>query len=221
MQPTFHRRRLGAFALAAVAACALAACGGGSDYTAAPAAPETISAVLTGDQEAPTAVDSAAFGTATFQLDRSTGTLSGTVAVDGVVPTVAHIHLGEAGVAGSIVLPLTIGANQSVSLPATLLTAAQVASLDAGELYVNVHSSTHTSGGIRGQIGRQVFTSLLDGAQETVPVSSAASGTSHLVLNATSLALSGEVEVEGINHTQTAIVLSRKIDRRSTVSSGE
>jgi CHRD domain len=192
--------RLCSFVVAGAAALALVACGGGDDTPVATAATETITAVLTGDQEAPARVNTGATGTATFTLDRTTRTLSGTVSVDGVVPTVAHIHSAAAGTAGPVSLALTVSGN-SVSLAPTVLSAAQLTSLDAGELYVNIHSAANPTGEIRGQIGREVYTARLSGAQETTPVASAASGTGFLVLNPVTRALGGEIEVQGMTVT--------------------
>jgi hypothetical protein len=184
-------------------AIVLAGCGGGGSYEAAPAPVvlETITAVLTGDQEAPVRVDSGATGVATLSLDRSTRTVSGTVTLDGVVPTAAHIHAGEAGSAGAVVLALTVSPNTAVSLPSTVLTPAQLDSLDAGALYVNIHSAAHAGGEIRGQLGREVYTARLTGAQETTPVVSSATGSGFVVLNPKTLALTGEVELSGITAT--------------------
>lgn len=187
-------------AIAGAVSVLLVACGGG-DYEAPSAVPaETSSVVLTADQEAPTAVVSSANGNATLSLDRPTRTLSGSVNVDGVTPTLAHIHAGAAGSAGAVVLPLAVSGS-SASLAATVLTQAQLDSLDAGELYVNIHSAANPGGEIRGQIGREVFTAKLSGAQETNPVTTSASGSGRLVLNPATRALSGEVEVQGITAT--------------------
>lgn len=201
--PFLSRRAL--FLLGATAVV-LAACGGGgggysSDAPPATTPTETISAVLTGDQEAPLQVNTGAIGNATFVLDRSTRTLSGTVKVDGVVPTAAHIHLGQAGTAGTISIALTVAPNHDISLPATALTASQLASLDAGELYVNVHSDANPGGEIRGQIGREVFVARLSGDQETSPVSTTASGSGYVVLNPLTRSISGEVRLSGITAT--------------------
>ncbi|HEX6704469.1 MAG TPA: CHRD domain-containing protein [Albitalea sp.] len=189
-----------ATAVAAACSLVLAACGGGgSDGTPPPAPKESISAVLTANQEVAD-VDSGAFGTATLSLDRASRTLTAEIDIDGVVATAAHVHAGEAGVNGAVVLPLTL-AGSKASLPATVLSAAQLADLDDGKLYLNIHSAANAGGEIRGQIGREVFTARLTGAQETQPVSTSASGVGRLVLNPVTRALSGEVEVEGLTAT--------------------
>jgi hypothetical protein len=186
-------------AIASAASVLLVACGGGGDDTPA-VPPETLSVVLSADQEAPTPVASGATGSAMLSLERATRTLSGNVSVDGTVPTLAHIHAGAAGSAGAVVLPLTVSGS-GASLAATVLTQAQLDSLDAGALYVNIHSAASPTGEIRGQIGREVYTAKLSGAQETTPVTTSASGGGHLVLNPVTRALSGEVEVEGVTAT--------------------
>jgi CHRD domain len=186
-------------------AAGLAACGGGGDYnsgssSAAPAATESITVHLSGEQEAPAAIASGAFGNATFELNRGASTLQGTVTVDGMEATVAHIHAGEAGVAGDIVFPMAVQGN-TATLASTMLTAAQLADLDAGKLYVNVHSAKNAKGEIRGQIGREVYRVQLDGAQEPTPAATQAKGEGLLVLDAKTGVLAGEIELTGFTAT--------------------
>ena len=69
---------------------------------------------------------------------------------------------------------MTVAPANAVSLAPTVLTPAQLASLDAGELYVNIHSAANPTGEIRGQLGREVYTAVLSGGQETNPVASVA-----------------------------------------------
>jgi len=198
----FHLVSRRAMLALGAAAIALAGCGGGGyEAPPPPVVLETITAALTGDQEAPTRVDTGATGVATLSLDRSTRTISGTVTLDGVVPTAAHIHAGAAGTAGAVVLALTVSPTYAVTVPATVLTAAQLDSLDAGQFYVNIHSAAHAGGEIRGQLGREVYTARLTGAQETTPVTSAAGGSGYVVLNPKTLAITGEVELTGVPAT--------------------
>ena len=185
-------------AIIASLALALSACGG--DYNAPPAAQEIYQVTLTGDQEAPAAISTAANGSANLTLDRSTRTVSASLTVDGLGPTMAHIHAAEAGIAGPIVFPMTIAGNTATLAP-TVLTVGQLATLDAGGFYFNVHSTAHPGGEIRGQIGREVFTAHLTGAQETNAVESAATGDGRLVLDPATRKVSGGIELEGIQAT--------------------
>lgn len=197
-----HRRALMGVAAASLI---LTACGGGDGGDTpqpTPVAQETISATLTGDQEAPSRTNSGATGTATFSLIRATRTLSGTVKIDGIAnPTAAHLHVGAAGEAGAVAIPLTISETKEVSLASTVLTIDQLATLDAGQFYVNVHSAAFPGGEIRGQVGREVFAAQLGGEQEVDPTSSTATGSGFLVLNPITRAISGEIELSGIDAT--------------------
>ncbi|MCW7538088.1 CHRD domain-containing protein [Aquabacterium sp. A7-Y] len=204
---TFTLRTVSTWSAITAATLFLVACGGSGDDDGPPGstqgpAVETISAVLDGDQEAPQRIASVANGSATFSLERSTRTLSGTVTVDGVTPSVAHIHAGAPGVAGPIALPLSVHPGGARLAP-TVLSTEQLAQLDEGALYINVHSTTHPSGEIRGQLGREVFVAELGAAQEVAPtqVVSSASGVGRLVLNPVTRALSGELELSGIEAT--------------------
>lgn len=185
-----------------ITALFLSACGGGGgDHAETPGRTETITTRLDGDQEAPARVNTAAIGTATFALDRTTRTLQGEVKVDGMTPTVAHIHLGAAGKAGAVVFPLTVATGGVLNLPRTTLTADQLTSLDAGNFYVNVHSAANPDGEIRGQIGREVYAARLNGAQESPAVTTSARGSGFVVLDPKTGAIGGEVEINDVTAT--------------------
>ena len=155
---------------------------------------------MTGDQEAPKVITSAAVGKATLTLDRSTRTISATINVDGVVPTLAHIHTGDAGAAGPVTFPMTITGNTATLAP-TVLTIDQLATLDAGGFYFNVHSATNPDGEIRGQIGREVFIAHMTGSQETNAVESPASGDGRLVVNPKTGDVTGDITLQTITAT--------------------
>jgi CHRD domain len=120
--------------------------------------------------------------------------------IDGVDATLAHVHTGATGSAGAVLFPLTLAAGKATLAP-TVLSDAQLALLDAGGLYVNIHSAANPTGEIRGQLGREVFSARLSGAQETMPVNSAGTGLGVIELNPATLEISGEVEVEGFTPT--------------------
>jgi len=188
-----HSRTFAASILSCILGLALTACGG-SDGSR-----ETIQAVLTADQET-TATPSSAFGTAEFTLDRGLRLLSATASFDGVAPTLAHVHAGVAGVDGPVAIPLQISAHGATLAP-TPVTDEQIAALDAGALYINVHSANHPAGEIRGQLGREVFKAVLTGQQETDAVDTAASGDGRLILNPETRELTGDIEVRGMTAT--------------------
>lgn len=145
-----------------------------------------FTATLSGGEEAPTPVASAASGTATFTLSADKTKLSYDVKHTVAGGTAAHIHLGEAGEAGAVVFPLM---PFSAAMTGTItVTPADVVNLQAGKLYVNVHNGTNPDGELRGQIlapGTALFVARLSGGQETPPVTTTATGTSAVILNAT------------------------------------
>jgi hypothetical protein len=74
----------------------------------------------------------------------------------------AHFHQGKLGVDGPIVQPICDGSScptgNSGTFSGTLkLTPALVATLTAGELYVNVHTALNPGGEIRGQVNPRVI----------------------------------------------------------------
>lgn len=177
-------------------AALLVACGGGDD--AAPAQNlTTAAAALTGDQES-ARVSTGATGTGSLTVNPSTGDVSGSITLDALAATVAHVHEAPAGTDAPPLIALTQASNVW-SVPAgTRLTASQLASFNAGNLYFNAHSAANPNGEIRGQIGREVSTLRLSGRQEIPPVTSAASGAGQLVLDPTTRALTGGFQLSGL-----------------------
>jgi MYXO-CTERM domain-containing protein len=147
--------------------------------TAAPlanAATVKYTATINGAQEAP-AVDSPAKGTADLDFDDQTRELRGTITLDPMPDTPVvnqHIHNGKCGESGSIVKNLTPpGQNGVIAIDPVMpltLNADQAAALEAGNLYINIHSMKHPGGELRGQILKQ-------GSPETCPKSTSDGGT--------------------------------------------
>ncbi|MGH9173397.1 MAG: CHRD domain-containing protein, partial [Vicinamibacterales bacterium] len=108
--------------------------------------------------------------------------------------TAAHIHDGNAGENGPVLVPLytapagtTVNPNgvlvtgtiEPADLPEEMTIAALANLMLDGELYVNVHTTAHPDGEIRGQtqpLGDAVFHASLDGSNELPPTNSDASG---------------------------------------------
>jgi CHRD domain len=140
---------------AAIAALAIASVGVGSTATASTTASTTVSAKLTAKAEIPKQVVKNAKGTGSFS-----GTLTGnkltwklTFGSLSGPALAAHIHLGKAGKAGNVLVPLCASPKCKSGVHGTAtLTAAMVKSLKAGGTYVNVHTAKNPNGEIRGQI---------------------------------------------------------------------
>ena len=128
---------------------------------------------LTGDQQVP-AVNTTAFGFAEVQLSEDNNNLSFEVVVCNIANVIAsHIHVGAAGSNGPVVLPffgsstpfnstrgcdtLAEGTRTSSNLVARPDAGIStwtdfINALVAGNTYVNVHTTAHTGGEIRGQL---------------------------------------------------------------------
>jgi hypothetical protein len=122
---------------------------------AALAAPENFQVQLTGAQQVP-AVQTDGTATADLTFDPSTRVLSWSVTYTGLSSdvTMAHFHVGAEGKNGKPVLWLT-KQGSAVSSPITgqaKLTAAQARQFEAGDWYINVHTTDHKGGEVRGQV---------------------------------------------------------------------
>ena len=112
---------------------------------------EGMKVTLSGNQEVPP-VKTSATGNATVTIkpDKS---VSGTISTTGLDATAAHIHEGEAGKNGPVIVPFTKAADGTWSTaPGAKLTDSQYASYLAGNLYVNVHTAANKGGEIRAQL---------------------------------------------------------------------
>jgi len=129
------------FALLAIAAA----------FAASAALADDMKITLSGDNEVP-AVKTAATGSGTISVgaDKS---VTGSVTTTGVTATMAHIHMGEAGKNGPVIIPLKAdGDGKWTVTPGAKLTDEQFEALKAGKLYVNVHSAAHPGGELRAQL---------------------------------------------------------------------
>ncbi|MFN8546770.1 MAG: CHRD domain-containing protein [Candidatus Eisenbacteria bacterium] len=149
-----------------------------------PSSGTALNAELTATQEVP-ANGSTALGIGTCRLTPDGMAFS--VTVDGLTGAIsaAHIHRGDAGVAGPVVrdiLPDFTGRTASgVWKPSDpqALTTALITELLRGNLYFNVHTAANPGGEIRGQIklaGGMAFMTQLIGGAENPPVATNATG---------------------------------------------
>lgn len=107
-------------------------------------------AFLDGDQEVPPTVTPAT-GFATVELNDTEDFLSISLTFQDLLApqTAAHIHRAPPGVNGPVIIPLPLG---SFTAFLAAIGPADVAELEAGTLYINVHSQLFPGGEIRGQL---------------------------------------------------------------------
>ncbi len=113
----------------------------------------TFKATLSGASEVP-ANTSKATGNATLTYDKSTKmfTIVTTYSSD-LKPVGGHIHKAEAGVNGAVIFTFS-----NLTSPITFkseISDEQLKALEAGTMYVNLHSETFPGGEIRGQLKKQ------------------------------------------------------------------
>jgi hypothetical protein len=109
---------------------------------------------LTGEAEKP-AADPVATGTATVRLRTGQGQACYRLAVDNLPAAVAaHIHLGDAGTSGNVVVPLKTpnAAGRSSGCATASRTLVRAILGDPASYYVNVHTGEFPAGAVRGQL---------------------------------------------------------------------
>jgi len=168
--------------------------GGGYGGSSMPPAAATVirSASLNGAQAGTTATGigrGAVVVTPTMDINGARD-ITGGITFTGLTgaPTAAHIHRLD----GTPFLPLDLASdNATATIPAnTKLSTNDYAELLAGYLYFNVHTAQNLGGEIRGQItgttGVTAGLATLNGAQETPPNASTATGQGTIVFDSAS-----------------------------------
>lgn len=166
---------------------------------------------LSAEQESPPVDADTATGEANLLIDRSSGAISGSVAVSSLSgqAQMAHIHQAAGGVNGDVLLGLMGNADGSVwTVPAdSVLNADALTALGNGELYVNVHTEANPGGEIRGQIipiGILFEDSELSGDEEVPPVTTDASGVGVSTVNSETGAISATIFITGLDNATMA-----------------
>ncbi len=112
----------------------------------------TSEVTLYGTQEVPP-VNTSATGSGKITV-REDGSVNGRITTTGVKATAAHIHMGNAGRNGKVIIPLNRTSDNTWEVPnGAKLTPEQLKAYRAYGLYINVHSAAHKGGEIRGQLG--------------------------------------------------------------------
>ena len=188
-------------------ALGLMACGGGSDYQTPAPVTSTLAATLSGDQETTPTV-TGALGTGTLTLTLPSRALIGSIDINGMTATAAHVHQGEVGVNAAVIVGLVESApgSGSWSVPSgTVLTEPQAAAFSAGGLYFNAHSTENPGGEIRGQIGREVYAAQASGSQEVQKNNSTAKGVGFVSLDPTTKRIAARLTLTGLTATMAHI----------------
>jgi len=140
---------------------------------------EKISVTLSGLQENPSVAGNRA-GTGNIEVNTETGEISGSVVVNNLTgtATATHIHTGDAGKNGGVVIALTQDPSDSskFNVPnGSTLNAVQLEKLLMAGLYLNVHTQQNPGGEVRGQIIPDNYTvaRVTLSAAEEVPANTA------------------------------------------------
>lgn len=110
---------------------------------------------LSGAAEVPGPGDPDGSGIAVLQVRPDAERICYTLNVKRVAPaTAAHVHIGEAGTAGPVVIGLVPPTDGSTRACTTADSSLLVAIVENPELYyINVHNGEYPAGAVRGQLG--------------------------------------------------------------------
>ena len=135
-------------ALVLIAAAALTVAGSAP----ALAGGRPLTAELVGSAEVPVAGDPDGIGHAEITLNQGLGEVCWDIMVaDIATPLAAHIHRGEAGVPGGVVVPLSPGSGCIDGVDADLIKDIRQ---NPSNYYVNVHNAEFPGGALRGQLSK-------------------------------------------------------------------
>jgi len=160
-------------------------------------------------------------GVALLSLNLKTGALRGTAYMEGLTQVaMSHIHIGDVGVSGTIIVTL-VGDDKVRFVPeGTILTTEQIKLFLKGGLYINVHTDMAPTGEIRGQIVPQPpfnAVAALTGAQEVPAVQSDASGVGILTVNPITREVSGKLTITGLKSVTAAHIHQAAAGRNGDV----
>ncbi len=160
-------------------------------------------------------VDSNGTGSATLTVNKATGDISGSFTTSALSSAVtkAHIHTGVAGMdGGSIITYEQSNDPNTWNIPAgSTLDTEQLATLLSGGTYINVHTTNHPSGEIRGQValmGIEVILTNLEGSQEVPSVTTTGSATVYSTVNKATGEITAILRTTGLDDTTKAHIHS-------------
>lgn len=154
----------------------------------APPAPVITSVTLpvTAKQQFPQ-VSSENVATANIDYNVDDSTLSGSIQLNGVVASAAHIHSGFAGENGDVVVAFEAGDSADILvLPETALDEAMLEVLLDGGLYINIHTDAFPGGEMRAQLivnDTKVGVFDITPSQQVPQLISPAKGVGYITLN--------------------------------------
>jgi hypothetical protein len=180
-----------------------------------PTGESEFTANMDGTQETPP-VSTPAAGTGTFSLNGARTELTFQIAVSGLSGPITGAHFHSIAEGGAIVRTLAVRPDGSTDFvnnaasgvwrntdPSEPLSPLLASELEAGRIYVDIHTDQHPEGEIRGLIKPPTrsggFTAEMDGAQETPAVVTTATGTGVFALNSDKTALTFDITVAGLS----------------------
>jgi hypothetical protein len=115
-----------------------------------------VSATLSGAAEVPGPGDPDGWGAVSISVNIGQSVVCYRLRVANIAPaTAAHIHVGAAGVAGPVVVPLAAPTSgQSNGCASVSRELAKAILTEPANYYVNVHNADYPAGAVRGQLSK-------------------------------------------------------------------
>jgi hypothetical protein len=134
----------------------------------AQAAPVTLTASMTADEEVPEKGPAGATGSATLDVNQDANEVCYTFVTQNMSEpvTAGHIHKGAKGVAGDIVVDLKMAAGNLKGCATGEAAKIQAVLADPQGHYVNLHTGAHPKGALRGQLMTAVTNPQAGAAQQ-------------------------------------------------------
>lgn len=169
-----------------------------------------LTATLTGENEnPPVTTDAVALATVYFGVEKNSAKINVTATGLSGPITGAHIHEGDTGTNGPVIIPLNNEGNR-IQMEVNNISPIDLISLMNGGTYVNIHTEANPAGEIRGQLGLEqdlTFVASMNGDEETPVVVTDGLGLAVIHYTIGQLAFEIDAQLTGLSSDITGVHL--------------
>lgn len=169
-----------------------------------------LTATLVGQNEnPPVTTDAVALATVYFGTEKNSATINVTATGLSGPITGAHIHEGDVGTNGPVIIPLNNVGNR-IQMEVNNISPIDLISLMNGATYLNIHTAANPAGEIRGQLGLEqdlTFLASLSGAEEVPEVITTGLGLAVIHYTIGQLSIDIDAQLTGLSSDITGVHL--------------